>query len=89
MVVQVLRALYLGREVALKVAGEYNKAVTPRQEREAEQELNILRQLQHRCVVRVSPLLQAVTHKLTHQAASPNSFVLGICSQCKGLQAQP
>ena len=52
--VQVLRALYRGREVALKVAGEINADITPRQKRDAERELNTLRQLHHDCVVQVT-----------------------------------
>ena len=54
---QVLRALYTGREVALKVAGEYNAAVTPIQERQVQLQLVFMLQLQHRCIVRVSPTL--------------------------------
>ena len=54
LVIQVVRAVYKGREIALKLAGEYNTAVTPREEHETQQELDILLRLRHPCIVQVS-----------------------------------
>ena len=51
---QVLRAIYRGREVALKVAGEINANITSRQRRDAERELDTLRSLHHDCIVQVT-----------------------------------
>ena len=54
LVKQVMRAVHKGREIALKLAGEYRTAVTPREEREAQQQLDILLRLRHPCIVQAS-----------------------------------
>ena len=51
---QVYKAVYSGREVALKLAGQTNAEITQRQARDAARELRTLQALRHDCVVEVS-----------------------------------
>ena len=51
--VQVYKALYQGRPIALKLAGSLSDNVTERQKKDAARELKTLSTLQHECVVKV------------------------------------
>ena len=54
------KALYQGRAIVLKLAGELNLDVTERQKKDAAKELRILSRLRHECVVTVRTAYPAV-----------------------------